>query len=114
MNNDLISRQSLKEATKTFVDCDGFNPVWQIIDNTPTENAISIEESYERYSKGYLRGYERGKAEAIPQGEWEEPFVSNGKTYHKCNHCHISSELILFDNFCPNCGANMKGGVTSE
>ena len=44
-----------------------------------------------------------------PQGEWEEPFEMNGKTYHKCNHCHISSELILIDKFCPNCGADMRG-----
>ena len=45
-----------------------------------------------------------------PHGEWQEPFESNGKTYHKCTHCHISSELILFGNFCPNCGADMRGG----
>lgn len=43
-----------------------------------------------------------------PYGEWLEPFESNGKTYHKCTHCHISSELILFGNFCPNCGADMR------
>lgn len=45
-----------------------------------------------------------------PHGEWQEPFESNGKTYHKCTNCHISSELILFGNFCPNCGADMRGG----
>jgi len=44
-----------------------------------------------------------------PQGEWLEPFEYRGKTYHKCTHCHISSELILIDNFCPNCGADMRG-----
>lgn len=33
---DLISREALKKATKSFTDCDGFNPVWQIIDNAPT------------------------------------------------------------------------------
>lgn len=47
MNNDLISREALKEATKNFTDCDGFNPVWQIIDNAPTviatEDCISRE-----------------------------------------------------------------------
>lgn len=44
-----------------------------------------------------------------PQGEWEEPFEMIGKTYHKCTNCHISSELILIDKFCPNCGADMRG-----
>lgn len=47
-----------------------------------------------------------------PTGEWEEPFEMNGKTYHKCTNCHISSELILIDKFCPECGAKMKGGAS--
>lgn len=46
-----------------------------------------------------------------PTGEWEEPFEMNGKSYHKCNNCHVSSQLILIDNYCPNCGAKMKGAV---
>ena len=40
-------------------------------------------------------------------GAWEEPFERNGKTYHKCNSCHVSSELILINNYCPNCGVKM-------
>ena len=51
--------------------------------------------------------------EYIPRGQWEEPWESNGKTYHKCNHCHISSELILIDKYCPNCGALMTSEVTT-
>ena len=47
--------------------------------------------------------------EGRPRGEWEKPFEMNGKTYHKCTNCHISSELILINKYCPNCGANMKG-----
>ena len=46
----------------------------------------------------------------ILTGEWEEPFEMNGKSYHKCTNCHISSELILINKFCPNCGAKMKVG----
>lgn len=42
------------------------------------------------------------------QGEWEEPFEHNGKMYHKCNHCHISSPLMLIDNYCSYCGAEMR------
>lgn len=45
-----------------------------------------------------------------PRGEWEKPFEMNGKSYHKCTNCHISSELILIDKYCPNCGAKMYGG----
>jgi len=46
--------------------------------------------------------------EERPTGEWEEPFTRNGKTYHRCTKCHVSSELILIDRFCPNCGARMR------
>lgn len=42
-----------------------------------------------------------------PRGEWEKPFERNGKSYHKCSNCHISTELILINRFCPNCGAEM-------
>ena len=49
----LISREALKKATTSFTDCDGFNPVWQIIDNAPT---IS-----DRYAEGYQTGFEEAK-----------------------------------------------------
>lgn len=59
----------------------------------------------------YDHGYEQAKRDLKkPQGEWEEPFESHGKTFHKCNHCHLSSLVTLFDNFCPNCGAEMENG----
>ena len=50
--------------------------------------------------------------EERPQGEWEKPFLHNdGIYYHKCNVCHICSELSILQekycNFCPNCGARM-------
>lgn len=111
MDNDLISREALKKDIQTeWLTAETKQTFYKIIDNAPTVDVISNNEGYEMYGKGYLQGYKRGKAEAIPKGEWEEPFERNGKTYHKCNHCHISSELILFGNFCPNCGADMRGG----
>lgn len=49
------------------------------------------------------------------QGKWEEPFEHNGKMYHKCNQCHISSPFMLIDNYCSYCGAKMqKGGKENE
>ena len=44
-----------------------------------------------------------------PHGKWEEPFKRrNGRKYHRCNYCYTSSEITLFNNFCPNCGADMR------
>lgn len=77
-------------------------------EQVPTVEAKTTEDCIIAYGDGYETAR---RLYARPQGEWEKPFEMNGKTYHKCNHCHISSELILIDNFCPNCGADMRGGV---
>lgn len=72
------------------------------IDNAPTVEPDMAQ----------VLAYESGKASnERPQGEWEEPFEWHGKTYHKCTNCHISSQLILINNYCPYCGAKMKGGA---
>ncbi len=78
--NDLISREALKKATKSFIDSDGFNPVWQIIDNAPavkTDDDKYLEKrDADAYESGYLQGHIDGylKAEkdyAKPQGDCE-------------------------------------------
>jgi len=40
------------------------------IDNAPTVDVIPNAEGYKMYNKGYAQGYERGKAEKRPTGEW--------------------------------------------
>ena len=101
--NDLISREALKKAIvlNRDIDRNAVCDVLDIIDNAPTV-------LHDNYSMGYQDGVRKVLSER-PQGEWEEPFEMNGKSYHKCTNCHISSELILFGNYCPNCGAEMKG-----
>lgn len=72
---------------------------------------VDRQETVERPTRGLIKVDKNGelKIELLrPHGEWQEPFESNGKTYHKCTNCHISSQLILFGNFCPNCGAEMR------
>lgn len=99
----------------------------KLIDNAPTIEPQKVLVANVTFDKEQLEQLVRDRViepiknvelvlqtDERPHGEWQEPFESNGKTYHKCNHCHISSELILFDNFCPHCGANMKGGGASE
>ena len=118
MNNDLISREALKEATKSFVDCDGFNPVWQIIDNAtavePFEpdyvGAERLAARQRGYADGYHNGMEIGKTlnPKIKQGEWiivkDEKWGDNVK----CPFCE--KELAGTDlNFCCKCGAKLTG-----
>lgn len=119
MDNDLISREALKKEIKAYSEYDPMLPnfkVIKIIDNAPT-----VEPSFGLFRSLFCetcQAYATNRAivkladeYTRPHGEWLEPFESNGKTYHKCTHCHISSELILFGNFCPNCGADMREEV---
>ena len=47
-----------------------------------------------------------------PQGEWIE--VTNGRGGHECSNCHAYAPSYMsgdehLSDFCPNCGARMKG-----
>lgn len=91
MNNDLISREALKNDFDCvgFNDYDDYNRALRIIDNAPT-----VEQ---------------------PTGEWIEedgiPICS------KCNSGYRSQPRCmgrLMFAFCPICGAKMKGGETDD
>ena len=46
-----------------------------------------------------------------PQGEWKRmKFTDCGSPVHKCSICgHYINGDVEVRNFCPNCGARMKG-----
>lgn len=122
MNNDLISREALKKDIQTeWLTAETKQTFYKIIDNAPTVDIkpfaivkFDKDELKRLVDERVIEPIKNGElvlqTDKRPHGEWQEPFESNGKTYHKCTHCHISSELILFGNFCPNCGADMRGG----
>ena len=116
LNNDLISREALKEATKSFIDCDGFNPVWQIIDNVPTVDAYPFEQVQElvKLNQQFAQEIENLKR---PQGEWITYKTPNDEIWQiECNSCHYTkgSKWVVFNAlppYCEKCGAEMKGGA---
>ena len=57
--------------------------------------------------KAFDEGYEKGKADR-PQGEWIIEIDANGYTYGRCSICGMKQYAGQL-NFCPDCGAKMKG-----
>lgn len=88
-------------------------PLYQI-DNAPT-----VEPDMDFAKECYTNGYEDGK-NARPQGEWDYEQVA---FYGVCSNCGVAvtsnlADIFLYEeigkcpykiNFCPNCGADMRG-----
>lgn len=68
-------------------------------------NYINVENLSlaEIYHRGYQDGSEDGLKGIRPQGKWEE----DGGII-ACSHCH-TIWLYRRTDFCPNCGADMRG-----
>ena len=84
----------------------GIQKAVDLIDNAPT-----VE--YPFYKEAYQTGFEEGKNER-PQGEWIE--TKNDAEDIICSECKtiFNGDIMLIcggvePNFCPNCGADMRG-----
>lgn len=132
MNNDLISREALKKKLKSesywtytqeYGDAIPVGWVMSAIDNAPAVNpSLNLdnitEEDIEKFIVIMQRANSKGLLainEERPQGEWiYNQYDANPKigNWH-CSICHtICYEMKLaHDNFnyCPNCGADMRG-----
>ena len=132
MNNDLISREALKKALQNREECkectdiDCIHCFYDIINNAPTV-AVNCKDC-DGYEAGYsagLKDAERpqgdifpmeivagkcpieagGNCPLKPQGEW----IKCGWSI-RCSICNYDMPYSV-RNFCPNCGAKMKGDV---
>lgn len=127
--SELIDRQDvidrLKKAEDVFrkngakLEANGIHYALELVESDieiPTvEPEITNDDLQAAMTESYHLGYELAETKfKRPHGKWEEPFEMNGKSYHKCTNCHISSELILIDKYCPNCGAKMDKEADNE
>ena len=117
MDNDLISREALKKATKRFTDSDGFNPIWQIIDNAPTVEADNIIDGLNNQINDlsenlawYINERNKLLKERRPHGKW----IKHEWGY-SCSVCGMSNDYAYDNNihkftdyYCPNCGVDMR------
>ena len=109
MNNDLISREALKEEIRREV---GENQVgvfvakriFKLIDNVPTVDVSGNE--YFPYRTAYFNGVEDGRATARSRGKWN--YIQAGMPI--CPFCGATPHKN-YKNFCPKCGADMRGGA---
>ena len=80
--------------------------------STALEIPSSDNHDWEKYSDRLWKiAYERGKASVRPQAEWKRRLVDNGfNADWVCSECgyRVKTDFVSF-NFCPNCGARMKG-----
>ena len=84
------------------------------IDNAPTVETSKIE--HKAYNEGFKDGVEQGIKLSETPGEWISQFdysqqhktmPSEYGNFWWCNKCDSSTEKK--SNFCPNCGADMRG-----
>ena len=71
-----------------------------------------LPNAYNGWSDAYDKAYIIGTLEEVPsadrpQGEWiDEHEDGHGSWVGTCNQCNKENRV---DNFCPHCGAEMKG-----
>jgi len=121
--SDLIKRE---DAIKVVEECLKLLARPRYTVKTAIEAIPSVDiphsDDWEKYSdKLWKNAYERGKADR-PQGEWV-PFEYGDERWHKCTACGVADKyieyverpngttgkLVAIRNYCPNCGARMKG-----
>lgn len=82
-----IDADALRQVLEVYSEKDslGHTPV-QLCDAMPTIDAVPVR-----------------------HGEWIYVTGSNGKDYRKCSECLHTQEITGLLNYCPICGAEMKG-----
>lgn len=114
--NAFATSKHIKETT-SGLDIMEMLSIKEIIDNAPelgyedgvlsvenaTRRAIELEEAY---NNGWSDGFSEGENER-PQGEWIFHKDYNEGCRYGCNQCGNLNNIP--HNFCPNCGAYMRG-----
>ena len=113
MNNDLISREALKNAFWGTDDGKAYflSEIYSKIDNAPTVEQSNYAMGYQDGVRKVLKEVAEGKHR--PQGEWiiVGRVMKNGKPLAvRCSECNKSPKYAVTSDFCPNCGAPMKKG----
>jgi hypothetical protein len=129
MNNDLISRKALRKVLsdplyrstiKDYGEILKYTFVMDIIDNAPT---VELNESViqavlnKRCMTAVANEYLIALHDKRPHGKWIK-HIDNlypEDSTEECSFCHEEQRLVgNDDNFCPNCGADMRKEASDE
>lgn len=102
MNNDLISREALKEKAETVTLWNG--EVRRFVSYETIDNAEPVEYTFEEaFQKTVCAN--KLYCPARPHGKWKKQ-----NCFYKCSVCGVySPDGTDLHNYCPNCGAKMDG-----
>lgn len=119
----LIDAEALKKAIsehcRSEKEC--LNHFWYdeniiaLIDNAPTVDITEEQAIDKLHETGWLPMHDKEMTER-PQGEW---IVEDWTKIIECNLCHGQAPICVTSgeqyesNFCPICGADMRGGAES-
>lgn len=115
MNNDLISRSAVKtyleqyrKQFSTFNDTQ-MQIILDVIDHVPAVEEITNEDIQQAIKEGFANGYEMAKEKFSPKkGEWID--TGDMEEYWSEEYqCSVCGAKDHWHNFCPNCGAYMRG-----
>lgn len=98
-----IQNQLLEEMVKKEEDqfmCEVRQAIGYNIDKSELIKALN----YDR--EQYEKGYQDGKLAAIRKGQW---LINSDGYYPYCSICKNEPQNRIMTDYCPNCGAYMKG-----
>lgn len=91
-----------------------FGQIKEVIDNTPPVPQVTVfTETADEKAVADLKSELQNVIESRPKGEWINREAISNTIFpfwerYECNQCH---KFNGYSNFCPNCGADMRGGV---
>jgi predicted RNA-binding Zn-ribbon protein involved in translation (DUF1610 family) len=88
INADVLKQQMLKYGWRH-----PDSTVYEFVDDMPAADVVEVK-----------------------HGKWAEAHDTSGHNYQRCTECGIYIQDIFFANdydanFCPNCGADMRGEI---
>ena len=125
---DAISREATLKPYEALKDNDTIS-VWLIKQNIkqqPSVQPTRLQGEVENYQEETPNGFQRIKyicsncgaelqGATRPHGYWKVFEHDFGNVYIQCSKCeHFYERPLPIFNFCPNCGADMRGDIDAE